>query len=316
VIESLGELRTFVRVVEAGGFTAAARELAVSTALVSKQVGALEGRLGVRLLDRNTRRCKPTEAGRAFHARCVAILQELQEAESAVQAQQSEIQGTLRVTLPPELARLHLAALLPALQRRHPRMHLRLTLSSQVADLVEEEQDMALRFMRRYDAALHGRPLGCTTLVMVASPRYLDEAPAVLHPDDLARHRGLVYGAPTPWTEFAWNDGGGRSGLMRLPEHFVASSTDMVCMAATLGMGIAMTTTMVAGEALRRGDLVRVLPGFDFGQMTLWAVYPHRQHMTARLRAWIDFLVEAFGSDPDIDPFWHGLRVPGGPTDD
>jgi DNA-binding transcriptional LysR family regulator len=308
MIDSLSELTAFVRVVETGGFTAAARSLDVSTALVSKQVSALETKLGVRLLDRNTRSSKPTELGAALDRRGVAILQALKDAEAEVTAQQTEVEGTLRVTLPPEFATLHLAPLLPAFQAQHPRLDLRLNLSSRVVDLIDDGQDMAVRFMRRYHAALSGRPLGRTRIILVASPSYLQSHAPVTHPDEVAGHRGLVYGGPDPWTEFPWTSASGAHGVMRLDPRFVATSTVMLCEAAIHGQGLAVTTTMVAGAALRRGDLVQVLPNVDFGDMTAWAVYPHRQHMPARLRVWLDFLRAAFGPDPTHDPFLHGLN--------
>lgn len=307
MIDSLTEVRTFVRVVEAAGFTAAARSLGVSTALVSRQVAALEARLGVRLLSRNTRRVAPTEAGRQFHQRCVSLLQDLDEAQAELGRFGHEVRGTLKVSLPPELATSYLAPLLTAFQSRHPQLVLHLFLSNQLSRLVEEGLDAAIRFMRHHDSTLNGRQLARTRMVLVASPDYVLRVPPPEHPADLLRHRALVYGAPDPWTEFPWVTEGGEQGVMRLQPGFIASSTDMIGRAAVLGQGVALMTTMDAGAALREGKLVQLLPQYDFGHMGVFVVYPHRRHVPARLRAWIDFLLEIFGADPEHDPFITGL---------
>lgn len=308
--QQLAELRAFSRVVEAGGFSAAARSLGLSTAMVSKHVAALEGRLGVRLLDRNTRRSAPTAAGRLFYERCQELLALLDEAESELVNEARDLRGRLVVSMPPEFAAAHWTPLLPAFHRRHPQLQLTMLLHSRVSDLVEEGLDAALRFMRRYDAALPGRQLGRTQLLLAASPAYLDRAGRPTHPDDLAAHPGLCYGNPEPWARFDWRQGDD-TGTLALRPSLVASSSDMVCRAAVQGLGIAVVTTMDAGAALRRGELERVLPGHELGAMGVYLVYPHRRHLPQKVRALADFLAQAFGGDPQADPFVDGLADPG-----
>ena len=309
MIESLAELRAFSRVVETGGFSAAARTLGLSTAMVSKHVATLEGRLGVRLLDRNTRRSAPTAAGRLFYERCVEMLGLLAEAESELVSAAREVSGRVTVSMPPEFGNAHMAPLLGALARRHPNLQLALMLHNRIADLVEEGLDAALRFMRRYDAALPGRQLGITRMVLAASPTYVQRHGRPQRPEDLAAHTALCFGNPEPWVQFPWTRDG-TQGVLVLKPSLVASSSEMVCRAAEQGLGVAVVTTMDAGAALRRGDLLRLLPDYDLGAMGIYLVYPHRRHLPLKVRVLADFLAEAFGGSPQADPFLDGLAEP------
>jgi DNA-binding transcriptional LysR family regulator len=310
MIESLAELRAFVRVVETGGFTGAARSLALSTAMVSRHVASLEGRLGVRLLDRNTRRSAPTVAGLRFYERCLEVLNSLAEAESELIHESRDARGTLRVSMPPEFATGHLAALLPAFARRHPQLQLTLALHNRMADLVEDGLDAAVRFVRQYDASLNGRRLGITRLVLAASPAWVRTHGLPQGPQDLVGNRGLVYGNPEPWAAFPWQHEQAQ-GTLKLAPWFVTSSSEMVCRAAIEGLGVAILPTLDAGGPLRRGELVRLLPEHDFGVMNIFVVYPNRRHLPVKVRAFVDFLVECFGGDAEVDPFVDGLHQPG-----
>lgn len=309
MIESLSELRAFSRVVETGGFSAAARSLSLSTAMVSKHVSALENRMGVRLLDRNTRRSAPTAAGRQFYERCQELLALLDEAESELVNDARDVRGRLVVSMPPEFGVVHWAPLLPAFRRRYPQLQMTLLLHNRVADLVEDGLDAALRFMRRYDAALPGRQLGVTHLLLAASPAYLARTGRPESPDDLARHPGLCFGNPEPWARFDWTRGN-EAGTFSLQPSLVASSSEMVYRGVQQGLGIGVVTTMDAGRALRRGDLVRLLPDYDLGSMGAFLIYPHRRHLPQKVRALADFLTEAFNGDPQVDPFFDGLTTP------
>lgn len=308
MIDSMAELRAFSRVVETGGFSAAARTLSLSTAMVSKHVAALENRLGVRLLDRNTRRSAPTAAGRLFYERCCDVLALLAEAESELVSEARDVRGRLAVSMPPEFGLDHMSPLLPAFHRRHPHLQLTLMLHHRLADLVEEGLDAALRFVRRYDAALPGRQLGITRLVLAASPAWVQQHGRPERPEDLANQPGLCFGSPEPWTQFPWTQPGAQ-GVLSLQPALVASSSAMVCRAAEQGLGVAVVTTMDAGAALRRGALLQLLPDHDLGAMGIYLVYPHRRHLPLKVRALADFLGEAFGGDPQADPFIRGLTL-------
>lgn len=305
--ESLTELRAFVRVVESGSFSAAARSLALSTAMVSRHVTALENRLGVRLLDRNTRRSATTDAGRVFYERCAELLESLAEAEAEAARVARALHGTLRISMPVELANLHLGAHLPVFMQRHPDLALALTVSNRVVDIVEEGLDASLRFVLHADPAQHGRQFARTRLELVATTAWIARHGRPADPRDVALQPGLVYGQPSPWSEFGWTRADGAKGVLRLQPRLVSSSTDLLLQAALQDAGLAMLPTMLCGRALREGRLERLLPDHDFGSMRLLLLVPHRRHPSAKLRAFTDFLLECFGADPDDDPFVRGL---------
>lgn len=309
MIESISELRTFVRVVESGGFSVAARTLGVSTAMVSKSIAGLEERLGVRLLDRNTRKTSPTEAGARFYERCVALLRALGEAENELVEDSGRAKGHLRASVPVELAAGHLADLVPVFLARHPELALSLLATNRMVDLVEDGIDVAVRVVRDYDSSLAGRQLGVTSLFLVASPAYVAAHGAPRTPEEVRDHPAVVYGDPNPWVTFGWSRGEAR-GSFDLTPRLVTSSGDVLRSAVLRGTGIGVLHSMVAGDHLRRGDLVHLLPEHDLGQMRMFALYPHRRHLPVKVRAFVDFLVACFGGDAQADPFLLGLHRP------
>lgn len=307
--DSFDELRTFVRVVEAGGFSGAARTLGISTAMVSKHIAALESRLGARLLDRNTRRTAPTESGSRYYERCVEILRALSEADAELTERSGTVRGNVRVSVPVELATLHVAERLPRLLERHPHLSVTLLATNRMVDLVEEGVDVAVRIVRDYDASLAARPLGVTRLLLVAAPAFLAREGTPMDVAEVERRPALVFGDPSPWLEFPWT-AGERTGVLRLSPRLVTSSTDVIRKAAIGGAGIAVLPTMIGGEDLRKKALVRLLPKVDFGCMRIFAVYPHRRHLPAKVRAFVDFLADCFGGNARADPFFEGLGLP------
>ena len=186
-MDRLTSMRVFARVVELAGFAAAARDVGLSTAMVSKHVAALERRLGIALLARTTRRVVPTEAGQRFYAHCIEILRAVDEAELEAGAQALEPMGCLRITAPVELGQRHLAPLLAPLLRRHSQLSVWLDLSNRVVDLVEEGLDVAIRVAPALDTALRGRQVTSSRLLTVAAPSYLRRHGLPRTPDALAR---------------------------------------------------------------------------------------------------------------------------------
>lgn len=277
--------------------------------MASKNITALETRLAVRLFDRNTRRCVPTPAGRRLYERAVDVLSQLEEAAAELLDDASLVQGKLKVSMPPEFASKHMATRLPSFLERHPRLSLTLLLSNKVIDLVEEGVDLSVRFMRQFDAALPGRKLGVTRVVTVASPAYLSKHGTPRTPTELLNHRGIAFCSPEPWTSFPYAKGT-EKGHLRLTPWLSASTTEMVYQSALGSQGIAVTTTMDAGDALRDGRLIHVMPQYELGALGVYLVYPHRRHLPHRVRALLNFLVECFGSNPDADPFIDGLFHP------
>lgn len=313
--DSISELVVFSRVVDSGGFSAAARTLGMSTAMVSRTVAALEARLGARLLDRNTRRTSPTPAGARFHERVTELLEGLADAEGELRRDASQARGLVRISMPVEFASHHFGALLPRLLARHPELTVSISVTNQVVDLVEEGIDLAIRFVRDYDSGLSARVLGRTQLWLVAAPSLLERVASVSDAADtgavdaLALCDGLVYGDPKPWNRFPYRVGT-RSGLLVLRPRLVTSSVDLIRTAALEGSGIGILPTLVAGSDVRAGRLRRLLPDHDFGFMKVLAVYASRRHLPLKVRAVIEFLDGCFGGDGTIDPFVDGLHRP------
>lgn len=187
------EMKVFAAVVETGSFTAAAQTLDVSKAAVSRYVGELEERLGLRLLHRTTRKLSPTTEGEIFYARCRELLDNLDEAEAEVTMRSGEATGLLKVNVPVTFGLMHLAPLWPALLARHPRLAIDITLSDRVADLVEEGFDIAVRIGQLPASSLISRKLASTRLVLCASPEYLQRRGAPARPDELLQHDAISY---------------------------------------------------------------------------------------------------------------------------
>lgn len=308
----LEEMATFVQVVEARGFSAAARELGLSPSAVSKQVRVLEERLGVRLLQRTTRRLALTEPGRRFLERARAILAEVRELRADVAGLQREPRGTLRIAAPPDFGRLQLGRLLAAFAARHPDLGIELELSGRAVDVVEEGFDVAIRIAALRDSSLVARRLAPCRRVLCASPDYLRRRGEPRRPADLERHECIDYAyqaAPGGWRFRVTGRRGGRgrsrtvfpSGRLRLNDG--AAMREFVL----AGLGIALLPTYIVGDDLREGTLRTVLDEVLDGDIEVMAVYPHRRQLAAKVRLFVDFLAQRFGPAP---PWDRGLPAP------
>lgn len=300
-MDQLTSMRVFVKVVEQAGFAAAARAVGLSTAMVSKHVAALEERLGVPLLARTTRRVVPTEAGLRFHAQCLEILQAVEDAEREVGAQAQEPVGCLRVTAPVEFGNLHIAGLIPGLMRRHPGLSVSLDLSNRVVDLVEEGLDVAVRVAPAPHANLKGRHITSSRLRVLASPAYLARHGAPASPDELAHHTTLSFalGPGRSWP--MERDGQGHHVMVR--PRLLSTSAEALRCAACEGEGLALLPTFMVSRELASGSLLPVLPDWQHGTLKIYALYPNRRTHPARLRVFIDALVERFGPHAERDGF-------------
>jgi len=295
------DLRALVAVVETGSFTAAAERLDTAKSAVSRRITALEARLGVQLLRRSTRRLNLTETGRSFYEHGARILADLEEAEAAVAQEHGELRGTLRVALPLSFGLRHMCAPIAEFNRRHPRVRFDLDLNDRRIDLVEEGVDVAVRIGRLADSTLIARRLFEARTVVCASTSYLDEHGVPATPQDLARHRCLVYGNLPDPRKWVCHDREGQRHEVTVKASLTASSGDFLCAAAAQGLGIAMQPTFIAGEAIRRGELVPVLADYEWPATPAYAIYPPTRHLTYRVREFIDFLAERFAGTPYWD---------------
>lgn len=288
-------LLAFVRSVQMGSFSAAARALGATPSAVSKAVGRLEKRLGVRLLQRTTRALIPTQEGGAFFERVAPLLRALDEAGEAVRAVDT-VQGALRVSAPAVLGRVLALPILREFAPRHPALHLDFSVTDRPVDLIREGIDVAIRVGEVEDDRLNARLLARMSLVLVASPGYLSAHGRPTSVDELSRHAHLRYvlnGRPQPIVL-----GDGRQ-LEPTPV-FDTDSGDVLRTAALSGLGVAQILAWSVREDLSEGRLLQAAPELPMPSVPVHALHAFGRHTPARVRRFIDFLVEWFdGTAPD-----------------
>jgi DNA-binding transcriptional LysR family regulator len=298
--DSIQEMAVFARVVGAGSLSAAARELGLSPALVSRRLAALESRLGVRLINRTTRSLHLTDDGATYYEACARVLADIEEADATVSAGRVEPRGTLRVALPASFGLQHIAPLIPRFAERYPQIQLALSLSDRTVNLIEEGFDLAVRIAHLEDSSLTARKLAPNRRVVCASPAYLARHGAPRTPDELARHNCLTT------TDFAmnWDYKGpdGKPGSVRVTGRYACDSWEVLREWARAGLGVALKSTWDVHRLLAEGSLVEVCPGYTFhSDVAIYAVYPSRRFLPAKTRVFIEFLAESFGPDPYWD---------------
>jgi len=303
-MDRLAAIEAFVRVAECGSFSQAAQRLHASKSVVSRQVGALEADLGVRLLHRTTRALTLTEAGRSYFERASRILADLEEANASVGHLQAMPRGRLRVNAPMSFGFLHLAPAVPDFLGRYPDVEVEMTMNDRYVDLVEEGFDVAVRIGNLDDSSLVARRLAPSRRVVCAAPDYLARHGAPASPDDLKHHECLCYsnvGLPQAWR---FHTADGRPWLVDVNGRLHANNGDALRAAALKGLGCAILPTFIVGGDLQSGALVAVLESFVPQDSAVHAVYPHSRHLSPKVRAFVDFLAERFGPSPYWDP--HG----------
>ncbi len=299
-MDPLDGIAAFARVVDSGSFSAAARRLNVSKSAVSAHVQRLEERLGVRLLNRTTRRLSVTEAGAAYYRHCARILAEAEAAEQAASALQREPRGTLRVSAPDSFGWMHVAPAVPAFLKRYPNLAVDIKLSAAYVNLVDEGLDLAIRIGVLEDSALVVRKLAPSRQVLCAAPAYLKDRGMPQTPDDLVSHNCLCADL------LSWGDEwrlAGKRGEVRVPVSgsFRSNNAEMLRTAALDGVGIAALPTWAVAEQLRSGMLRRVLTAWEAPVSTIYAVYPGNRLMSMKVRAFVDHLARCFGRAPYWD---------------
>lgn len=298
--DSLYEMSVFEKVVAAGSLSAAARDLGVSTAVVSRRLAALEARLGVRLVNRTTRRLALTDEGASYHEACARILAEIEDADSAAAAQRVEPQGLLKVALPASFGHKHIAPLVPPFAARYPKIELAFSLSDRTVNVIAEGYDLAIRIGELEDSSLAARKLAPNRRVVCASPQYLREHPAPRVPEDLRQHNCLT----TTDLQMNWEYKGpdGKRGMVRVSGHYACDNWEVLREWAMAGLGVALKSTWDVRRQLGEGLLVPLMPEYDFGtDVAIYAVYPHRRYLPAKTRVFIDYLAESFGPEPYWD---------------
>jgi DNA-binding transcriptional LysR family regulator len=299
-MDPLDGIAAFVRVVDCGSFSAAAARLKISKSAVSAHVQRLENRLGVRLLNRTTRRLSVTEAGAAYYRHCIRIIADAEAAEQAAIALQREPRGTLRISAPDSFGWMHVAPALSGFLKRYPDLAVEITLSPAHVNLVEEGFDLAIRIGVLQDSRLVVRKLAPSRIILCAAPGYLEHRGVPRKPEDLAQHN-CICTAVLPWGG-EWPLASPRGKLrVAVSESFRSNSAEMLRAAALDGLGIVVLPTWAAAEPLRTSALERVLPGWELPASAIYAVYPGNRLMSMKVRAFVNHLARCFGKPPYWD---------------
>lgn len=288
------EAEAFIHVVESGSFTAAADKLGVTKSYASKLVSRLEDRLGVRLLNRSTRKLTVTEAGRAYHEHCAAVLAALEQAEMAATELQIRPRGKLRLSVPSLFGAQHLMGPMTSFKLRYPEVSLEINFADRRVDLLAEGFDLAIRAGVLHEENLTARRLATAAMFPCASPQYLERYGSPQKPEELAHHECLIYAyetLPDTWTL----TNGQCEVTVTVSGTLVANYAQMLLEAAIAGLGICFLPHFHTYSYLREGSLVRILPQWQRPDLVpVHAVYPTTRHVPAKTRAFIDHVVEHF----------------------
>src|SRR5579872_5771775 len=292
-------MAVFAKVVESASFAAAARHFDMSPAMVSKHVRRLEERLGVRLLNRTTRRVSATEVGQSYYERCLRILSEVEDAERAAADLQAAPRGLLRVTTSVSFAAHQLAPAIADYLVAYPDVSIDLILKHNFVDLVEERIDLAVRLGQLSDSSLITKKLYAVEMVLCASPGYLAAKGTPQKPRDLVGHNCLIYtyAAGRAWT-FTGPDG--KAEVIHISGHVLANSGDALLAFALKDTGIVLAPDYLVAHELGAGRLIRLLPEYNTPATPVYAVYPHSSFLSAKTRTFIDFLTARFAHLPQI----------------
>jgi len=285
-MDKLTQITTFVRVVEHGGFSAAARDLQVAPSVVTTQIQALEQQLGVRLLNRNTRSVKPTEVGEAYYERCLDLLKRLEVADDYVQSMQAAPRGVLRLNVALPLIDL-VTPVITAYTAQHPEVSVRMITTGRDLDLIEEQFDLAVRHRMPSSGSLIVRKLAEFCFVVCASPKYFATRPMPEKPSDLVDHNCLIYtdsGVGDRWPLFNTDD------AVLVHGNFSSNSTFALRDAAESGQGIVVLPQFVAADSLKSGRLIPILEQYTTTTRPVAIVYPHRGLAPTKTTVFVDML--------------------------
>jgi DNA-binding transcriptional LysR family regulator len=299
-MDRFAAMGAFAKVVELGSFARAAERLGMSTSACSRQVADLEAHLDTRLLHRTTRRLSLTEAGRAFHERALQLLADLEEAEALAHAGREHPRGTLRVTCAVNFGLRHLSPRIAPFLARHPDVRLDISLSDRMVDIVEEGFDLALRIGESRSTSVIARRLADTRLVVCAAPGYLARYGTPATPAQLAEHNCLLYEYLGNRNEWRFTDGAGAVHAVRVAGNVQTNNGDMLAAAAAQGLGICCEPDFIVAAELAAGRLVPILPGYTPPVTSIHAVYPSRRHLSAKVRAFVDFLAGSFADNAGL----------------
>ena len=290
-------MTAFVNVVETGGFSSAGRKLGISTTLISRYIAQLEDDLGVLLLQRTTRKVTTTQIGLAYYQRCLPLLDEVNEVESMVKLTHVNPYGKLVLSAPTSFSEIHLMPVLSDFIAQYPDVTIDLQLTDRFVDIIEEGMDIAMRIGNLSDSSLIARKISPISLVACASAQYLNQAPALRQPKDLAKHRCIIdsnYKHGKHWL-FQQN---GQEIEIAVKSSIKVNSVRAVRELLIKGAGIGVCPLFAVDDDIKQGRLIRVLDTYQTDELGLYAVYSHRRHLSAKVRLFIDFMIKHFSNNP------------------
>jgi len=301
-MDRIGDIALFLRVLDLGSISAAARSMDLSVAVASQRLQRLERQLGVRLLHRTTRRLHATAEGAALAERGRALVEDLEALTGELRQAGANVSGTLRMTASASFGRQYLSPVLPEFLARYPKVRISVDLSDVMKDLVSEGFDLAIRIGALEDSTFVARKIAPNRRVLCASPAYLAKHGAPATPADLAAHECLLL-AGSQGRQDVWRmtDHNGRETAVRVNGRFESNYGEVLRDACVAGLGIALHSTWHVSLDLREGRLRRVLPHYRLAESGIYALMPQRRLVPMRVRAFADFLVEKFGETPPWD---------------
>jgi DNA-binding transcriptional LysR family regulator len=291
-MDRLASMETFIRVVETGSFSGAARQLRVGQPAVSKTIAQLEGYLGVKLLTRSTRGLAPTEAGLGYFERAKRSIEEADEAEMAARGAGTGLKGRLRICAAVTFARIHLIPLLPRFIAAHPELDLEVVLDDRQIDLVQEGIDVALRMGKLMDSTLTARRIGRCKRLVLGTPAYFDRAGTPLAPSELIQHQAVVYlqGEGSVWS-FRRDSS---EAAVAIQSRLRVTAAEGVRAAVLANIGLTIASEWMFSPELRSGAVRAVLSEWSLPPLDLWGVFPTGRAATAKARTFVDFFERVF----------------------
>jgi DNA-binding transcriptional LysR family regulator len=296
-MDTLEAMSVFVRVVERGSFSAVARELGTTQPTISKQISALEQRLGGRLIARSTRQLSLTDEGQRYYQQCRDILAAIDNAEHSFQTGREAVAGPLRVASSVSFGRLQLAPRLRGFLQVHPQVSVDLQLSDQNVDLLSEGVDVAIRIGELKDSNLIARQIGLTRRLTVGSPAYLAQHPGPQTPEELAQHNCLLFTLLKQFDTWSFDDG---RYSVQVRGNVHSNNSEAIREMVLSGLGISLSPSWLYREDIDAGRVVQIMPNHTPSSLPIYAVFPANRRQSARVRTFVDFLAEAFAQDPDL----------------
>ncbi|WP_419798757.1 MAG: LysR family transcriptional regulator [Terasakiella sp.] len=302
-MNNLTGMMIFAQVVQSGSFSKAADDLGMSKSSVSKKVTFLEDRLGVRLLNRTTRKLSLTEVGQVFYERCERIMSEAEEAELAITRLQDEPRGHLKISAPVSFGVKHLGRPLAAFIGKYEDLSVDVQLNDRYVDIVDEGFDLAIRIGRLPDSSLIAKKVGSSRMVVCASPDYWQKHTKPTHPRQLEDMNCLIYTLSRNSGGWSYQENG-KTHLVKIEGDVKANNGDIIRDMAVNGAGVAVSPAFIVGRELANGVLESVMEEYEVEPINIYAVYPHNRHLSAKVRLFVDFLKDWFGNCPS----WEDIR--------